>query len=74
MCRIRARLPIIPNRMETGAVNTNLNMLNGVASTDGIKTALQVRLLQKNLEAQKEQSQELLNMIEQKGQRIDIRV
>ena len=48
--------------------------LNGLQNVEGKRAQLQVALLKKALEAQKEQAAELQRMAEGKGQAIDIRV
>lgn len=47
--------------------------LDAQAATENIKTSVQVGLLKKTLEMQQSQAQELIKMMEGKGQVIDIR-
>ena len=55
------------------AIDATLNALNPTQSQEALLQQLQANMLKRSLEAQKEQAQTLMRMVEGKGQTLDIR-
>ncbi|MCC7101705.1 MAG: YjfB family protein [Fimbriimonadaceae bacterium] len=55
------------------AIDATLNALAPSASQEVLMQRLQVNLLKRSLDAQKEQAETLMRMVEGKGQNLDIR-
>lgn len=65
--------PILPN-MEVSGANLANAALQTLQSAEPTKAKLQMAMLKKTLESEKDQASELLKLLEGKGRTIDIRV
>jgi len=74
-CRVK-NPPMSPTTLLVNVSNSTQvdSMLRALQSGEGIKEQLQVKLLRKTLDSQKEQAAELMRLLEGKGRIIDIRV